>query len=124
LKYFPNNADKQADKDFVVDVINTLDPAFFPACASEIDKQMLGMKKEDEVIQLTPEMHHFILQLQNLPANRNPYLGKGTLRIAKQPRKKPEVKAAPLLSTKISIKMPTASPFTSGSATGKRLKYD
>ena len=89
LKYFPDKIDKQADKEFIVNIINTLDPAFFPSIANEIDEQMLKMKKKEDVIELTPEMHHFIMQMQNLPANRNPHLGKGTLRIAKQPRKKP-----------------------------------
>jgi len=89
LKYFPDKIDKQADKEFIVNIINTLDPAFFPSIANEIDEQMLKMKKKEDVIELTPEMHHFIMQMQNLPANRNPHLGKGTLRIAKQPRKQP-----------------------------------
>ena len=82
------------------------------------------MKKKDETIELEPEMHHFIMQLQNLPSNRNPYLGQATLRISQNPRKKPEVKPAPFLTTKVDVKMPSTSPFSSGPAIGKRVKYN
>ena len=101
-RYFPDDIRSQADKPFVIDVVNTLDPSYFPTCASEIDGHMEKKAKvKEDVIELSPEMHNLICKLQNLPSNRKFNSHGQKLRIAKKKRKRPEVMPTPQLSTTI-----------------------
>ena len=59
--YFPNKLLKRTDMQFCVDVINTLDPDFFPNCEQEIKQvEMKEKKKERRTIELTPQIHNLL----------------------------------------------------------------
>ena len=101
-RYFPDDIRSQADKPFVIDVVNTLDPSYFPTCASEIDGHMEKKAKvKEDVIELTPEMHDLICKLQNLPSNRKFNSHGQRLRVAKKKRKRPVLEPTPYLGTTI-----------------------
>ena len=101
-RYFPDDIRVGADKPFVIDIVNTLDPSYFPTCASEIDGHMEKKAKvKEDVIELTSEMHDLICKLQNLPSNRKFNSHGQRLRVSKKKRKRPELEPTPYLGATI-----------------------
>jgi len=86
--YFPKDVRRHADLQFCIDIINTLDPNFFPNCSFEIEEELqLRSKKKEDTIELSLEMHHMLMQMQGRPNQIKQV--KGMFRVPKKARKKP-----------------------------------
>ena len=95
-EYFPDDVLKHTDKQFVIDVINTLDPDYFPKCTREIEESMVERsKKKNETISLDAHVFDFLQSLMRQPGYMKS--GSGGLKLSKGPRKKPERQAVPEL---------------------------
>ena len=67
-EYFPEDVVKHCDKQFVVDVVNTLDPDYFPSCTREIEESMVERsKKKNETISLDAHVFDFLQSLMRQP---------------------------------------------------------
>ena len=64
LAYFPDDPLTQCDRQFMIDVINTMDPNYFPSVMNEIEDSLAEKRKEKEkTIDIDSSMYDIIASL-------------------------------------------------------------
>jgi hypothetical protein len=100
--YFPDEIAQHSDRQFMVDVVHTLDRDFFVAAFDEIQHHLdVKREKKDEYIEVDASMLGVIETFTNLKAARVHQTVKIQLKLSKQKRKRPKREAVPLLKVKI-----------------------
>ena len=104
MQYFPDNPYMNCDRQYILDVVNTLDSTFFERAWQDVDKDLIRAKEEKEqVIPIVPEMHAMISKSSNMCPNLGSTTKVPRMQLKKVKRKRPTIPPAPELSTKIKV---------------------
>jgi hypothetical protein len=103
--YFPDEIAQHSDRQFLVDVVHTIDSNFFVLAFDEIQAHIDAKRvKKEEYIDVDQSMLDVIESFSNLKAARVHREVKVTLKLTKQKRKRPKREEVPLLKVKIKAK--------------------
>jgi hypothetical protein len=106
MAYFPDDVEDHCDRQFLLDVVNTLLPSYFHKVLDEIDsiRQIKGGAEPQEV-EIDRGMMTMLRELSGPTSQRKNLRGLGSLRVGARKRKRPEFMAthdlqnAPSLAT-------------------------
>ena len=93
MEFFPENVREHCDRQFLLDVINTLMPKYFVSVLDEIDgiRQIKGGAEPQEV-QIDQGMMAMLRDLSGPASSRKNLRGLNQLRVGARKRKKPDFK--------------------------------
>ena len=91
-KYLPTDPNRQASKEWLFDVVATLDPTFFPKLVKEVEASKVKKAgKPESMVEVTPEMLELIEKFQSFSiskTNSRSLAGLGTGRSMKKRNRK------------------------------------
>ena len=93
--YFPDDPVTQCDRQFVLDVINTLDPNFFSSVMHEYDMhQMSRAKEENKVIEIDAGFYEILNTFENNFSSRTAKATPQRFHLPIKKRKRPAFRAS------------------------------
>ena len=102
--YFPKDPLHQCDRQFMLDIINTLDSSFFKSVMKEYDSVMLQTAREqNKVIEIDPEMYEVLNRYTDLLETQTAQNAKQRFHLPPKKRKRPQLREYPELKTTIKV---------------------
>ena len=109
--FLPDEPSRQADKQFIFDLVNTIDPDFFSAALRELEeyrfRKLQLCEKKDEVIEMDTEMYELFGQMQSVTittGKSSNSQGKRVLKTESRKRKRPVEHAPYMINAQVVAK--------------------
>ena len=101
-QYFPDNPATQSDRQFILDVINTVDTAFFGQVMEEYERVTLRQAvARDQVVKLDPKMYSVLNRFSEIFETRTAKAHPGKFNLPPKKRKRSELPVWPELKAKV-----------------------
>lgn len=100
MQYFPDDPLHQCDRQYMLDIINTLDPEFFGRVMHEYDVFQHSIAKEDKkVIAIDHDLYEVLNRLTNTFESKTAKCHSNKFHLPLQKRKKPQKREMPEMQT-------------------------